>query len=91
MLSLSIAEAAGGAGLHGFKGDVGRARSLRFRLAGFFMRVDGIGWRRERAALAEHGELLRHDAGELCEQVELPRDDLLPRVSLQVHACLDRG
>ena len=54
-----------------------RARSLCGLLAGFFVRFDGGGRRRERAALAEHGELLRHEAGELREEVELPRNDAL--------------
>ena len=78
MLSLPLAEARSSAGLHGFKRDVGRVgRLLCFLFAGFFVRFNGGRLWRERAALAEHGELLRHETGELREQIELPRNDAL--------------
>jgi hypothetical protein len=56
------------------------------------MRFDDSGWRREWtgvAGLAQHCELLRHESGELREQIELPRDDAL-RISVQGYARLNR-
>ena len=72
-------------------GGAGRAGCV----AGFFVRFDGgvscVERRRERAALAEHGELLRHEAGELREQIELPRNDALRRVRVRPHLRFNCG